>query len=104
MKFIALVGLLSLSATATRFQQTGGDRTITKVVKLLQNMLDKSKAEGDSERTLYGKFKCYCDQNEAEKNGSIKQLSEQIAVLESKIAEIQGNTGSLSSDVAKLKA
>jgi hypothetical protein len=104
MKFIALVGLLAFSATATRFQQTGGDRTITKVVKLLQNMLDKSKAEGDSERTLYGKFKCYCDQNEAEKNDSIKQLSEQIAVLESKIAEIQGSTGSLSSDVAKLKA
>jgi hypothetical protein len=34
-----------------------GDKTITKVVKLLQDMLDKSKEEGDAEKKIYGKFK-----------------------------------------------
>merc|ERR1719454_2270797 len=100
MKFLVLFAL-AFSATAVVQE---GDRTITKVVKLLQDMLDKSKAEGDEERTIYGKFKCYCDQSEAEKTASIKALTEEIAVLESKIAEIQGETGELSSDCAKLKA
>jgi hypothetical protein len=43
------------------------DRTITQVVKLLQGMLQKSQAEGDEERVIYAKFKCYCDTSEAEK-------------------------------------
>merc|ERR1719380_569004 len=100
MKFLVLFAL-AFSATAVVQE---GDRTITKVVKLLQGMLEKSKAEGDEERKIYAKFKCYCDQSEAEKNASIKSLTEQIGVLESKIAEIQGDTGELSSEVAALKA
>merc|ERR550537_1205870 len=102
MKVIVVFGLLALCSGAT--VNSKGDRTITQVVKLLQGMLDKSKAEGDEERTIYGKFKCYCDQSEAEKTASIKALTEEISVLESKIAEIQGETGELSSDCAQLKA
>merc|ERR1719281_1542206 len=98
MKFLALFALMSLGAAME------GDRTITQVVKLLQDMLDKSKAEGDEERKIYAKFKCYCDQSETEKNDSIKKLTEQISILESKIEEIQGETGGLSSEVADLKA
>jgi len=97
MKFFVLFALLFTNVSA-------GDGTITKVMKLLQEMLDKSKAEGDEERTLYGKFKCYCDTSEAEKNDSIKKGTKAINVLESKIAEIQGATGMLSSEVADLKA
>merc|ERR1719169_269007 len=101
MKVFALFALLAVS-TARETRQ-GGDRTITKVVKLLQGMLEKSKAEGEEEEVIYGKFKCYCDQNEAEKKASIETLTDQIMVLESKIAEIQGETGELSSDCAQLK-
>merc|ERR1719281_2217700 len=98
MKFLALFALMSLGAAME------GDRTITQVVKLLQGMLDKSKAEGDEERKIYAKFKCYCDQSEATKNANIKELTDTIEVLDSKIAEIQGDTGELSSEVADLKA
>jgi chromosome segregation ATPase len=80
------------------------DRTITQVVKLLQGMLQKSQVEGDEERVIYAKFKCYCDQSEAEKKASIKQLTTQIELLENQIAEIQGDTGGLSSECADLKA
>merc|ERR1719171_2224829 len=100
MKLLALFALLAVGS-ATVAQK---DRTITKVVKLLQGMLEKSKEQGDEERTIYGKFKCYCDTSEAEKTAEIKALTEEIAVLESKIAEIQGETGELSSDCAQLKA
>jgi DNA repair exonuclease SbcCD ATPase subunit len=92
------------SASGSALVQRNEDRTITKVVKLLQDMLAKSQAEGDEERTIYAKFKCYCDQSEAEKKASIKSLTEQISLLESKIEEIQGSSGELSSDCADLKA
>merc|ERR1719487_2289674 len=79
------------------------DRTITKVVKLLQSMLKDSVAEGDEERKIYAKFKCYCDTEEAEKKALIKSLTEQIELLENRIAEIQGATGGLSEECADLK-
>lgn len=80
------------------------DSTITKVVKILQDMLAKSKKEGDEERTIFAKFKCFCDQNEAEKTESISDLGKEINVLSSKIEELQGSTGGLSTECAKLKA
>jgi hypothetical protein len=80
------------------------DKTITKVIKLLQDMLKKSKGEADEERTLYGKFKCYCDTNDAEKTESIATLTKTIGLLESAIASLQSETGELSGEVAQLKA
>jgi predicted nucleic acid-binding Zn-ribbon protein len=100
LRLLALITVLSMPCASVEVSK---DRTITKVVKLLQEMLEKSQKEGDEERVIYAKFKCYCDQNEAEKTASIKSLTEQIALLESKIAEIQGDTGTLSSDCAELK-
>merc|ERR1719253_1640592 len=100
MKFLTLFALLSLGAGAA----VEKDRTITQVVKILQDMLDKSKKEGDEERKIYAKFKCYCDTNEAEKKEEIEKLTEAIALLESKIEELQGDTGGLSSECADLKA
>jgi len=96
--FLKVVALFACLSTVE-----GQDRTITKVVKLLQDMLEKSQREGDEERVVYAKFKCYCDTSEAEKKASIKQLTETIEILESQIAEIEGSTGGLSSECAKLK-
>jgi len=80
------------------------DSTITKVVKILQDMLAKSKKEGDEERDIFAKFKCFCDQNEAEKTDSISDLSKEIEVFKSKIDELQGSTGGLSTACAQLQA
>merc|ERR1719443_2656779 len=109
MKVIAIFALFALCSGSGTVQngqhaQAQKDSTITKVVKLLQNMLDKSVKEGDAERKIFAKFKCYCDQNEAQKKDSIDNGKEQISLLESKIEEIQGDTGGLSSEVADLKA
>jgi len=100
MKVIAIFALFALCAGAA----VSKDRTITQVVKLLQDMLQKSKKEGDEERVIYAKFKCYCDTSDAEKEASIKKETEEIDLLESKIAELQGDTGGLSSECADLKA
>jgi hypothetical protein len=82
----------------------GEDKTITKVIKLLQDMMKKSKGEGEEERVLYAKFKCYCDQNDAEKTLAIAKLSKTIGLLESAIASLQSSNGELSGEVAQLKA
>merc|ERR1719454_1797740 len=63
MKFAFL--LLALVAPAVA-DVSGGDRTITKVIKMLQGMLVKSKADGEKDIKLFAKYKCYCDSNAAE--------------------------------------
>lgn len=80
------------------------DRTVTKVVKLLQGMLDKSKADGDLDRTLYAKFLCYCNSKKAAKTKEIADLTQVIVLLQNQIAELKGSTGELSSSIAELKA
>jgi hypothetical protein len=99
LKFVALAALFAMGAAT----QDSKSRTITQVVKLLQSMLEKSQLEGDEERVIYAKFKCYCDTSEAEKKASIKQLTETISLLESQIEEIMGDTGGLSEQCADLK-
>lgn len=97
------VVLCSVLAVANA-EAAAKDSTITKVVKLLQDMLEKSKAEGKEERNLYSKFKCYCDDNEYEKKEAIAESTKSIGVLGSKIEQLQGSTGQLSSECAKLTA
>jgi len=77
-------------------------RMITKVVKMLQEMLDKSKSDGVEDRVLYAKFKCWCDMNIQKKEASIEKLNKLILVLEAKIAEIMADNGKLSLECSYL--
>jgi len=108
LRFTLIVSLFALAAASVAntnaVENAGGDRTITKVVKLLQGMLEKSKEEGDEEREIYAKFKCYCDTTDKAKSDNIKMNGEKIELLSSKIDELQGDTGELSADCAKLKS
>merc|ERR1719189_741589 len=81
-----------------------GDRAVTQIVKLLKTMLEDSQKEGDEEKSLYEKFKCYCDDNTEEKTKSVKDLTKQIGLLGANIEELQGSTGLLSKQTAELKA
>jgi len=96
--------LFAFDADAHGLGVNAGDGTITKVVKLLQGMLDKSKKDGEENRDLYAKFKCYCDDNKDSKTMSIEELTTQIGLLESKIDELQGSNGELSNESAQLRA
>jgi len=101
---ITSLALLFLTLSSAVAENSMGDKTITKVVKLLQDMLDKSKVQGEDEKTIYAKFKCYCDQSEAEKNKAVADNTKLISLLESEIEELQGSNGELSSKSADLKA
>lgn len=82
----------------------GKERAITKVVKMLEAMLEKSRADGDADRKTFAKFLCYCNTNKAEKTSEIESLSKDIDALETKIEELKASTGVLSKEVAKLDA
>jgi len=79
------------------------DRPITKVVKLLQGMLEKSKTDGERDTELFAKYKCYCDSNAASKRKAIADNTEAIQLLSGEIAELQGENGRLSGQHAQLE-
>jgi len=105
MIFAQRLALLALVLSPALFCQAAyaGDRTITKVVKLLQEMLDKSKADGERDTELFAKYKCYCDINAAEKTKSIADNSEAIALLSGEISQLQASNGKLSVANAELE-
>merc|ERR1719453_692445 len=82
----------------------GGDKTITKVVTLLQEMLDKSKDDGKADRTLYAKFKCYCDSTTEAKTTSIATTSEDIERMDPLIEDKSAVNAAYSQEAAQLEA
>merc|ERR1719446_1937902 len=80
-----------------------GDRTITKVIKMLQAMIVKSKADGEKDLKLFAKYKCYCDQNAEEKATAIADSKTQIDLLSGEIGALQAETGKLSTENAELE-
>merc|ERR1719262_888727 len=107
MKVTAILALTLLLAAAIPSLAAGKNvaekRTMTKVVKMLQDMLKKSQEDGEKDRDLYAKFKCYCDDNEADKKEAIAEYKKEIKMLENEIADIQAATGELSTECAQLK-
>jgi len=97
---LVLSPLFSYGATSTLVT---GDKTITKVVKLLQEMLDKSKADGDKDTDMFAKYKCYCDINAADKTKAIADNTQAISLLSSEIGELQAENGKLSTECAELE-
>merc|ERR1719183_3073341 len=93
--------LLLLSQHAANAE---GQSAITKVVKLLESMLEQSKEDGEEDRKLHAKFTCYCETQESTKTQEVEDLTSKIAFLESKIGGAQGSTGKLSSECAELKS
>jgi len=87
------------AADATKVQ----DNTISEVVSLLQEMLDKSKADGKNDRKLYGKFKCFCDTTTDEKTKAIADAQQQIETLNALLADLRGQNEKLSMEVAHLQ-
>merc|ERR1719482_2252843 len=107
MRLTCLVAFLLVSTAfgAVTSEQTKaeGDRTITKVIKMLQGMLVKSKADGEKDLKLFAKYKCYCDSNEATKKKEIDDGAKQIDLLSGEIAALQGENGVLSTENAELE-
>merc|ERR1719247_2202533 len=99
---LCLFALLGCGAAAIN-EQAGGDRTITKVIKMLQGMVEKSKADGEKDVKIFAKFQCFCDSNQAEKTKSIEDSANMITQLGAEIGELEGSNGKLSTENAELQ-
>lgn len=93
-----IVCMMYLMLPAQAVQQS----QITQVVNLLQDMLAKSKTDGDAERNEYAKVKCECDVTQTAKEQEIATLTKDIDLLDSEIEALQASSGVLSQQVAKL--
>jgi hypothetical protein len=92
--------LLVAPAFATRQEEP--QKTITQVVKLLQEMLDKSKSDGTDDRTIFAKFKCYCDTTEEKKVEAIAAASMQIEQYTAELSTLRAENARMSQEVATL--
>jgi len=90
----------AIHGRSTASQKKGS--TISNVVKLLEQMLQQSNADGDADRNLFNKFACYCSTKQEAKQNEIEQLETEVSLLESKIDELKAETGKLSSESATL--
>ena len=95
-KFILPFFLLAVPAVALSSKD---DSTITKVVKLLQEMLDKSKEDGTNDRTVYARFKCYCDTTTAKKTKAIEETTAAIEGAEAQLEDLRAQNTKLSQEV-----
>jgi len=94
--------IASFGTDAANVQQ-GGDRTMTKVIKLLQGMLEKSKSDGEKDVKIFAKYQCFCDTNDEEKTKSIADSGKAIEQLAAEIGELQGENGKLGTELAEIE-
>jgi chromosome segregation ATPase len=94
------VCLMVAPASANRQEDAG--KTITQVVKLLQEMLDKSKSDGTEDRTIYAKFKCYCDTTDEKKVDAIAAAAMQIEQYTAELDTLRAENARMSQEVATL--
>merc|ERR1719405_181550 len=96
--------LIFITMMVTPASAKGGDKTVTQVVTLLQEMLDKSKDDGSADRTVFGKFKCYCDSTTEKTKAQIESTSEDIERMDALIADKTAQNTAYSQEAAKLEA
>jgi len=101
---LTLLSALQTGAVQLQANEAGSKRTISQVVELLKTMLENSAKAADNDRSLFVKYKCYCDTNEQEKKDAIKKAEKAIELLTNEVDELLGANSELSQEVAKLKA
>jgi len=87
--------LLALAFQGATAAQLRDDRAVTRVVKMLQDMMTKSKEDGDRDHEVYVKFKCFCDTELAKKTREVERLTYEIQSSESDIEGYKGEEGAL---------
>jgi len=80
------------------------ERTITKVVGLLEDMLEKSKSDAEVDAEIFAKFQCYCRTNQEEKSKEVEELKKETSLLGCQIDGIKGETGKLATQLSGLKS
>merc|ERR1711941_220368 len=73
------------------------------VIKLLQELSEKAKAQGQTEELSYEKFEYWCKNSKKTLNGAIAKEKEQIEQLQSEIAGKEKQASVLTEQIASLE-
>merc|ERR1719327_1812384 len=68
---------------------------VEKVIELLQNMVDKGKAEKEAEQVQFASFKTFCDNTVSQKQAAIAEATEMIEVLTADIEKYEAEASEL---------
>jgi len=80
-----------------------GGNMLTKIVKLLQNMQETSRSDGEEDTKAFEKFTCSCKQQLADANAQIKESTEIITRLTGRVEELIGANGRLENEIEDLE-
>mmetsp|Transcript_12519 Transcript_12519/g.23004 ORF Transcript_12519/g.23004 Transcript_12519/m.23004 type:complete len:695 (+) Transcript_12519:114-2198(+) len=106
------VGVLALTAhsldlattSSLTFDEEGAkSRPVSKVIKLLKDMLKTLEKEADEDEETWDKMACWCETNDKEKTEAIKKAEARIADLTTKIESYTAASGRLNTEIKNLE-
>jgi len=77
---------------------------VQKVITLLNNMVEKGKAEKQAEQVQFASFKTFCDGTIAEKQAAIAATTEEITTLTAEVEKYEADAAEAAREVASLDA
>jgi len=95
--------MISVAVVSTGLQQSsevaGAANPIRKVVTMLQKMQKKVEQEGETEKKLYEKFMCYCQNGGKDLETSISAAEEKVSTLPSEIEAAEEKLTQMKTDI-----
>merc|ERR1719181_115823 len=93
---LAVIFASPISATAVT--------PVQKVIELMNNMVEKGKAEKEAEQVQFAAFKTFCDNTVSAKQAAIAEATEMIDVLTADIEKYEAAAADAAKQVAALDA
>lgn len=91
-----------LFALVTGFTLQNHTHALTKVVEKLEEMLKKSKEDGESDKKTFATFTCESNTTIEDSKAQIEKSTNIIAVESGKVEQLRGTNGKLSQEIASL--
>merc|ERR1719326_1800832 len=91
------------AVSSLRFDaESAKNRTVSKVITLLKDMLIQLQKEAEEDEDIYDKLACWCTTNDREKTKAIKDAEEKIDSLHTRIAELTALSARLTEEIENL--
>eukprot|EP00441_Pelagodinium_beii_P016261 CAMPEP_0197658100 /NCGR_PEP_ID=MMETSP1338-20131121/45030_1 /TAXON_ID=43686 ORGANISM="Pelagodinium beii, Strain RCC1491" /NCGR_SAMPLE_ID=MMETSP1338 /ASSEMBLY_ACC=CAM_ASM_000754 /LENGTH=671 /DNA_ID=CAMNT_0043234611 /DNA_START=68 /DNA_END=2083 /DNA_ORIENTATION=- len=92
------------SVTVVSEDQGSASRPVTKIVKMLKDMAEKSEADGEAEADTFKKYECFSTKMIENKTASIADLTETIEMTETDIEKLTALASELAKKQTKAEA
>jgi len=95
--------LLVASGPSIRADDGSKPNVIERVVKLMGELKDKIRQDGEDEQASYDKYACWCEETLGKKAADISTAKEAIDALQTEIEKLKGELATHNADIAQLK-